>query len=87
MKFLELKNHIAQKKLFPCYFSTGDDSFVMKKAEQMFVSLCGGFSQLNFTRFLDKSSPIEIVNALNSIPMLSEYRVVVVENYTQKLTK
>ena len=85
MKFLELKNHISQKKLLPCYFVTGDDSFVMKKAEQMFISLCGSFVQLNFTRFADKTPASEIVNALNSIPMLAEYRVVVVENYSLKV--
>ncbi|MBR2988262.1 MAG: DNA polymerase III subunit delta, partial [Clostridia bacterium] len=85
LKFLELKNHISQKRLLPCYFVTGDDPFVMKKAEQMFASLCGSFSQLNFTRFADKTPASELVNALNAIPMLAEYRVVVVENYSLKI--
>lgn len=85
MKFLELKNHLMQKKLLPCYLVSGDDAFVMKKAEQMFVALCGGFSQLNFSRFNGQSSMGEIISALNSMPMLADYRVIVVENYTAKL--
>ena len=85
MKFLELKNHLSQGKFFPCYLVSGDDAFVMKKAEQMFVALCGGLSQLNFTRFGDKTQQSEIITALNSMPMMADYRVVVVENYTTKL--
>ena len=85
MKFLELKNHLMERKLLPCYLLIGDDSFVIKKAEQMFISLCGGFSQLNFTRFNSNAPLSEVVSALNSMPMLADFRVVIVEDYTAKL--
>ena len=68
-----------------CYILTGDDSFVVKSAVNMFSVFTGEFRDLNFT-FFDKDASIsEVIAALLTPPMFSEYRVVCVNDYTGDL--
>lgn len=85
MKFAELKKHLSTDKLKPCYYINGDDAFVVKKAEEMFLSLTGNFRDLNYSSFDNSSTPSEIISALNSLPMLADFRVVMICDYTHNL--
>lgn len=85
MKFAELKKHLSTDKLKPCYYINGDDAFVVKKAEEMFLSLTGNFRDLNYSSFDNSSTPSEIISALNSLPMLADFRVVKISDYTHNL--
>lgn len=68
-----------------CYILTGDDSFVVKSAVNMFSVFTGEFRDLNFTSFNKDASISEVIAALLTPPMFSEYRVVCVNDYTGDL--
>lgn len=85
LKFAELKKHLSADKLKPCYYISGDDAFVVKKAEEMFLSLTGSFRELNFSSFDNSSTQSEIISALNSLPMLAGFRIVKISDYSQSL--
>ena len=68
-----------------CYILTGDDSFVVKSAVNMFSVFTGEFRDLNFTFFGKDASISEVIAALLTPPMFSEYRVVCVNDYTGDL--
>ncbi len=85
MKFVELKKHIAEGQFKPFYIVTGDDSFVVRKATDMFKMLAGAYPDLNVSHFSKDATNNEIVSALNSLPFLGERRVIFVENYTTNL--
>lgn len=68
-----------------CYILTGDDSFVVKSAVNMFSVFSGEFRDLNFTYFNKDASISEVIAALLTPPMFSEYRVVCVNDYTGDL--
>ena len=68
-----------------CYILTGDDSFVVKSAVNMFSVFTGEFRDLNFTYFNKDASISEVIAALLTPPMFSEYRVVCVNDYTGDL--
>ena len=67
------------------YILTGDDSFVVKSAVNMFSVFTGEFRDLNFTFFGKDASISEVIAALLTPPMFSEYRVVCVNDYTGDL--
>ena len=68
-----------------CYILTGDDSFVVKSAVNMFSVFSGEFRDLNFTFFGKDAAIREVIAALLTPPMFSEYRVVCVNDYTGDL--
>ena len=68
-----------------CYILTGDGSSVVKSAVSMFSVLSGKFRDLNFTFFGKDASISEVIAALLTPPMFSEYRVVCVNDYTGDL--
>ena len=68
-----------------CYILTGDDSFFVKSAVNMFSVFSGEFRDLNFTYFNKDASISEVIAALLTPPMFSEYRVVCVNDYTGDL--
>jgi len=85
LKFTELKKNLMTAPPKSCYILTGDDSFVVKSAVNMFSVFTGEFRDLNFT-FFDKDASIsEVIAALLTPPMFSEYRVVCVNDYTGDL--
>ncbi|MFR6641433.1 MAG: hypothetical protein ACLUSP_09035 [Christensenellales bacterium] len=49
-----------------------------QKRGRVFRALTGSFPELNFTAFRSDASPTDIVNALNSPPVLSDKRAVTV---------
>lgn len=85
MKFTELKKNLMTAPPKSCYILTGDDSFVVKSAVNMFSVFTGEFRDLNFTSFNKDASISEVIAALLTPPMFSEYRVVCVNDYTGDL--
>ena len=85
MKFTELKKNLMTAPPKSCYILTGDDSFVVKSAVNMFSVFTGEFRDLNFTYFNKDASISEVIAALLTPPMFSEYRVVCVNDYTGDL--
>lgn len=85
MKFVELKKSIASNPPKPCYMVSGDDSFVVKSAVNILLSLTGSFKELNYSSFSKDASVSEIVAALLAPPMLADYRVVTVNDFTGDL--
>lgn len=85
MKFTELKKNLMTAPPKSCYILTGDDSFVVKSAVNMFSVFTGEFRDLNFTFFGKDASISEVIAALLTPPMFSEYRVVCVNDYTGDL--
>ena len=85
MKFTELKKNLMTAPPKSCYILTGDDSFVVKSAVNMFSVFSGEFRDLNFTFFGKDASISEVIAALLTPPMFSEYRVVCVNDYTGDL--
>ncbi len=82
MKFLELKKHVLSGSLDPAYLISGDDAFIVKSAVGFFRTVTGGFADLNYTAFQSGASSVDVVNALNSSPMLAERRVVNVVDFS-----
>ena len=81
LKFVELKKHVLGGKLAPAYLISGDDAFIVRSAVGFFRALTGEFPELNFTAFRSDASPTDIVNALNSPPVLSDKRAVTVADF------
>lgn len=82
MKFVELKKHILGGELAPAYLISGDDAFIVKSAVGFFRTLTGSFPDLNYTAFQGSAKSADIVNALNSSPMLADKRVVTVADFS-----
>lgn len=82
MKFVELKKHILGGEIAPAYLISGDDAFIVKSAVGFFRALTGSFPDLNYTAFQGGAKPSDIVNALNSSPMLADRRVVTVADFS-----
>lgn len=78
MKYLELKAHINQKKLAACYVASGDDAYLIKKTEEMFAAQVE-FKELNISILPDSATTDEISAALNSLPFMSDYRLIVMD--------
>ncbi len=82
MKFIELKKSIVSAPPKPCYFVTGDDPFVVKSAVKMLTAFCGSFSELNYSQFEKGATGSDILSALLAPPMLADYRVVRVNDFS-----
>ena len=85
MKFVELKKNLVSAPPKPCYVVSGDDSFVVRSAVNIIASLAGSMRDLNLSSFNKEADCAEIISALLSPPMLSDYRVVIVADYVGDL--
>ena len=77
MEFVELKKHIRSAKPFPCYYCYGDDDFVLSRA----VAIVGELAkEPKIFNLVDKTfdTPQSLADELSQLPVMSEYRVVVV---------
>ena len=76
VEFIELKNHLKEKKLAPCYVCYGDDDFLLDRALTLFSGLAAEPKPFNF---IDKefASSRELTDELMQLPLLGDYRVVV----------
>jgi DNA polymerase III delta subunit len=81
LKFAELKQSL-KKFVAPCYVVEGEDAFLMCQSEGLIKTRAvQGLGELNIT-YLDKDTPIDkLIDAFNTYPFMSEYKVVVVNGY------
>lgn len=84
MKVTELKQSLATE-IKPCYLIVGDDDFLIKTAVKRFFSLISGLEEMNYSHYDDTASVSEIKAAAQSLPFMSEWRVVEVNGYTKDL--
>lgn len=87
LKFIELKKSLMSAPPKACYIASGDDAFVVRSAVNILNSLAGSMPDLNTSSFGKDASCSEIVAALLAPPMLADYRVVTVTDYTGELSK
>ena len=85
MKFTELKKNLTAAAPKACYIVTGDDPFVVKSAVRMFSAFTGAFRDLNFVTYGKDASLSDVIAALLTPPMFSDYRVVCVNDYAGDL--
>lgn len=85
MKFVELQQHIRGGAIKPCYLITGDDAFVVKNAVDKFRSLAGSLPELNFTVYEKDFSASEALATLYTPPMMSDRRVVRINDYAEEV--
>lgn len=82
MKFSELKRHItqamAQKKFSPCYLAAGDDAYLVAKAEELFLAAIE-VKELNVSVIPDSAGKEDLYGALNTLPFMSEYRLLILD--------
>ena len=88
MKYQVLMRAIKNKEIAPVYLFTGEESHIagMMEAQLVKTLVQGGMEQLNYTVFEDKNPDItEIVAVCETLPLMSERRVVVVREAAQLL--
>ncbi|MBE5731280.1 MAG: DNA polymerase III subunit delta [Clostridia bacterium] len=78
MKFIELKKHLSQQK-DACYLLSGDDPFVLSSAIKAFEAIVE-LPEMNLIR-LESPTAADIVNAALVFPMMSPFRLIVVEKF------
>lgn len=90
MKFIDLQQHIKDGRLKSSYLITGDDAFVVKSAVDKFRVLAGSLPELNYTVYEKDFSVEDVLATLYTPPMLSDYRIVRINDYAderEELTK
>ena len=80
MRFSELKNTLAKGIIKTFYLLTGDDEFLKTIAQEKITAIIE-MPQLNVTH-LESPSAQELRNALIGMPLLSERRLIIVDNVT-----
>jgi DNA polymerase III delta subunit len=81
LKFTELKQSL-KNFIAPCYVVEGEDAFLMYQSESLIKTrVVKSLGELNIT-YLDKyTSTDKLIDAFNTYPFMSEYKVAVVNNY------
>lgn len=68
-------------EILPVYFLKGQDAFMQKKAYGIFANLADGdFAEFNLTYFEDASDINGIIGTVNTSPVFSDRRVVIVKS-------
>ena len=85
MKFTDLKNSLKKKKKKSIYLLEGDDAYFRNKAEAMIKKRFVQMPELNFTvlngETLKGGSLTELISAVESVPFMSEKRLVKVVEF------
>ncbi len=87
MLFTELKRHILARRFDFGYCIYGNDAYLRKSAEDMFKGIVTDFPELNVSVFVDETDAQKIVEACEILPMMSEYRLVLVYNFKGDASK
>ncbi len=80
----QLKKHIREKNFLPLYLVFGDESYLKKHYVALIseAAVDKAFESLNLDRFDGKSTDLKtILDRAMTLPMLSERRCVIVEDY------
>lgn len=76
MKFEELKKSLAVK-IENSYLLYGNDNFVISYAQNLIVDKCNiAFPEMNDLRFSEEFDMETVLKALDTVPMMSEYKLV-----------
>ncbi len=78
----QLNEDIASGNFKPCYLLYGDEAYLRLQNRDKLVSALGGSaSSMNFNRYEgDNISPTEVIDMAETMPFLSDKRVILVEN-------
>ena len=87
MKFIELKRHLKSGLFKPCYIITGEDAGVRSFAHKLFVNLITSFPELNINYFAEKSSGEEVADTCQSLPFMSDVRLVMVSDFSGDISR
>ena len=87
MKFIELKRHLKSGLFKPCYIITGEDAGVRSFAHKLFVNLVTSFPELNINYFSEKTTAQEVADTCQSLPFMSDIRLVLVSDYNGETSK
>lgn len=86
MKPLELKKSIQKRNFSPLYFFYGDETFLIEKtvADIKEKVIDPNLSDFNLNIFYGKeSAPQDIINSAKTLPLMSDYRLVIVKEADQ----
>lgn len=81
MKFAQVKKHLNSEIIKSTYFVSGSDAFLAQTTVNHFKNLVSDFAELNISQFDAGASESEIINACETLPMMSDYRVVLCFDY------
>lgn len=87
MQFTELKQHLHAQQPLPAYLIVGEDAFLRKSAADMFKALVTDMPELNLSVLNAPDTPDEILQAAESLPLISPLRVVLVYDYKGDMAK
>ena len=86
MKLFELQKAIRKRDFSPLYFFYGEETFLINKivSEIREELVDPGLSTFNFNVFYGKeSAPQDIINSAKTLPLMSDYRLVIVKEADQ----
>ena len=86
MKLFELQKAIKKRNLSPLYFFYGEETFLIDKivSEIREELVDPDLSSFNLNIFYAKESePQEIINSAKTLPLMSDYRLVVIREADQ----
>lgn len=87
MKFTELKRHLKGGLYKPCYIIAGEDAGVRAFAHRLFVNTVTSFPELNVSYFAEKANSSDIADMCQSLPFMSDIRLVLVTDFSGDATK
>jgi len=78
----ELAKNLAEGKLSNCYLFFGEEKYLINLYESKMKDFIAsqGEASMNIDVFWEKESVSNILNALETMPFLSEYRLIIVKN-------
>ncbi len=81
MKFKDLKKSLTSENPARAYIVTGDDSYVIKSAADIFKRQITLMPELNISIFSEAAETSDIVQACQILPMLDPYRLIFVNDF------
>ncbi|MCL2389400.1 MAG: hypothetical protein FWC85_03345, partial [Elusimicrobia bacterium] len=79
IKFSDFQKHIKSKKIAPVYFFAGEENFFLDKGLSEVERLVGADSLNKEIFYAAETSATDILNAAQTIPFLSERRVIIIK--------
>lgn len=80
IKFADFEKHIKTKKLAPVYLFAGDELYFLERALKEVERLAGADSLNKEVFYAAETTANDILNAVQTMPFLSERRVVVIKD-------
>ncbi len=89
MKFIDIKKHLNSGAFNPVYLIYGDDEEVLNIAEKNFKNIIdSAFKDFNISTFdLEECEPQKIIDACNTMPLMSPFKLVIVKDHVKDAGK